>query len=66
MDLAARRKSDPGKLALAARLRKETTLTVKRIAALVHLGTSKSANVRLHSYMHRGNQPDPCQPGLDL
>ena len=55
-DLAARRKSDPRKLALASRLRKETTLTVKRIAALVHLGTSKSANVRLHAWMHQEAQ----------
>ncbi len=30
-DLAAHRKSDPSKLAMAARLRRETTLTVRRI-----------------------------------
>jgi hypothetical protein len=53
-DLATRRKSDPGKLALAARVRRETTLPLKTIAALAHLGTSKSANARLHEWM-RGN-----------
>jgi hypothetical protein len=50
-DLRARRKSDPAKLALAARLRRETTLSLKGIAARVHLGTSKSANTRLHEWM---------------
>ncbi|MDB6064786.1 MAG: hypothetical protein JWR26_994, partial [Pedosphaera sp.] len=42
-ELALRRKSDPAKLAIAERLRRETTLTLKAIAARVHLGTSKSA-----------------------
>jgi len=32
-ELATRRKSDPGKLAMATRLRQETTLTIKAIAA---------------------------------
>jgi hypothetical protein len=50
-DLAARRKSDPGKLAISARLRRETTLPIRRIATRVHLGTSKSANARLHAWM---------------
>ena len=49
--LATRRKSDPGKLAVAARLRQETTLSIKAIARRLHLGTSKSANVRLHEWM---------------
>jgi len=51
-DLAGRHKSDPAKLAIAARLRQETTLSVKTIAARMHLGTSKSANARLHHWMH--------------
>jgi hypothetical protein len=38
---------DPGKLAIAARLRQETTLPLKEIPAPIHLGTSKSANARL-------------------
>ncbi len=41
-------KSDPGKLATAARLRQETTLPLKEIAGRVHLRTSRSANARLH------------------
>jgi hypothetical protein len=55
-DLPARRKSDPEKLALAARLRKETTLSLKQIAARVSLGTSKSANASLHRWM-QSNPP---------
>ena len=50
-DLAVRRKSDPLKLAIAARLRRETTLTLKAIAARVQLGTSKGANTNLHKWM---------------
>ena len=38
-------------MALAARLRRETTLTIKAIAERLHLGTSKSANMRLHGWM---------------
>ena len=50
-DFASRRKSDPGKQAIEARLRKETTLSIKMIAARLQLGTSKSANARLHQWM---------------
>jgi hypothetical protein len=50
-ELAIRRKNDPGKLAMAGRLRPETTLTIKRIAERIHLGSSKSANARLHLWM---------------
>ena len=50
-DLATQRKNAPEKLAIAARLRKETTLTIKEIAARVHLGTSKGANANLHRFM---------------
>ena len=50
-DLATRRKSDPGKLGMGARLRKETTLSLKAIARRVCLGTSRSASVRLHDWM---------------
>ena len=57
-ELSTRRKSDPGKLALAARLRRETTLSLRAIAARVHLGTSKSANARLHQWMNQPAQPD--------
>ena len=50
-DLKRRRKSDPEKLAIAARLRAETTLTIKRIADLTGLGTSKGAHTNLHRWM---------------
>ena len=46
-DLLRHGKSDPAKIAIAARPRQETTLSVKTIAARMHLGTSKSANARL-------------------
>jgi hypothetical protein len=39
--------------ALRARLRQETTLSVKTIAGRIHLGTSKSANARLYRWMHQ-------------
>ncbi|MDA1276669.1 MAG: hypothetical protein O2960_21835 [Verrucomicrobia bacterium] len=52
-DLAIRRKSDPAKLVMGARLRQETTLSIKGIAARLHLGTSKSANTRLHQWMEK-------------
>ena len=55
-ELALRNKSDPAKLAIAGRLRKETTLTVKRIAERLHLGTPKSANALLHRWMRSQTQ----------
>jgi hypothetical protein len=61
-ELAARSKGDPGKLALAARLRRETTLTLRAIAARVHLGTSKSANARLHQWMRKSASPLQLKP----
>ncbi len=50
-DFLWRRKKDPIKLAIAARLRRETTLSLKAVAARLSLGTSKSANSRLHGFM---------------
>ena len=44
-DLALRRKRDPGKMDIGARLRKETTLWIKRIAARLHLGTPANASL---------------------
>jgi putative transposase len=55
-DFATRRKSDPAKLQIAARLRKETTLSIKQIAGCLHLGTPRSASVGLHTVM-RGTAP---------
>jgi hypothetical protein len=57
--LVERRKSDPAKLALAARLRRETTLTVGWIAQRLHLGTRKSAAVKLHRW---GNPKPKVEP----
>jgi len=51
-DLERRHKSDPEKLALAARLRGETTLTMKWIATRLQLGTRNSAHVRLQNRKH--------------
>jgi hypothetical protein len=45
---AARRRSDPGKLAIAARLRCESTLPINWIAARVQIGTANGAKALLH------------------
>ena len=55
-DLASRRKSDPAKLRIAERLRKETTLSIKQVAGRLHPGTPRSASVRLHT-VRRGAAP---------
>jgi putative transposase len=55
-DLIMRRKNDRDKLAIATRLRRETTLSIKIIAARVHLGTSNTANARLHRAMQELGQ----------
>ncbi len=65
-ELAARRKSDPVKLAIAARLRRETTLGLKEIARRVQLGTSKAANSNLHRWMRAQSQQHPAQGQLGL
>jgi REP element-mobilizing transposase RayT len=55
--------SDPGKLALAERLRRETTLTVGWIAQRLPLGTRNSAAVKLHRWGDTGQrvQLDPIK-----
>ena len=53
-DLVRRPKNDPDKLAIAVRLRRESTLTIKAITARVHLGTYNTANARLHRAMKEG------------
>lgn len=63
-DLVTRRKHDPVKLEIAARLRRETTLPLKAIAARVHLGTSKTANAKLHQHMRGALANDPSQAPL--
>jgi hypothetical protein len=46
-----RRRGDPGKTAIAARLRNETTLPIKWIAARVQIGTTKGAKAVLHHFI---------------
>jgi len=65
-DLASRRKNDPAKLAMAVRLRTETTLSIKGIAQLIHLGTSKSANARLRQWVRQAAPPNPTQGQLGV
>ena len=38
-------------MGIAVRLRRETTLPIKDIAAALYLGTSNTANARLHKAM---------------
>jgi REP element-mobilizing transposase RayT len=49
-DLVEKAKTDPQKLALAARLRRETTLTLPCIADRLHMGSWKSLNAKLHRW----------------
>jgi putative transposase len=65
-DLSARRKSDPVKLAIAARLRRETTLCLKEIARRLQLGTSKAAYSNLHRWMRAQGQAHSAQGQLGL
>jgi hypothetical protein len=65
-DLLTRRKSDPEKLEIAARLRRETTLSLKAIAARVPLSTSKAANRSLHAHMRATAAAGGAQPSLGL
>ena len=65
-DLLVRPKNDAVKLEIAARLRRETTLSTKAIAARVHLGSTKAANRSLHSYMRGGAVASAGQGQLGL
>jgi putative transposase len=60
-DLLRRARSDPIKLDLAARLRRETTLSIKAIAAMAQLGSSKAANAKLHQHMRGSATTDQQQ-----
>ena len=46
--LTARCRNDPAKLAIAARLRKETTLTLKEISQRICVGSVNTAETNLH------------------
>jgi len=65
-DLPARRKSDPEKLATAARLRTETILSIPRIAVRLHRSSAKSAKAKRASWMkaksHHSSQ-HPAETG---
>jgi REP-associated tyrosine transposase len=58
-DVVGRPNSHPAKLMLAARLRQETTLSVKQIAQRLHLGTPKGARSSLHKFMNRPQTDGP-------
>jgi REP element-mobilizing transposase RayT len=65
-DLLTQPKTDPAKLKIATRLRRETTLPIKAIAARLHLGTSKSASARLHAVVNGAKLLQPMQPLLGI
>jgi len=48
--LVERAKSNPEKMAMAARLRRETTLTIPLIAKRLNMGSWKSFNAKLHQW----------------
>ena len=58
-ELVARQRNHPAKLALAARLRRETILSVKEIAERLHLGKPKGARSNLHKFMNRAQSGGP-------
>ena len=60
-DLQSQPKNEPGKLAIEARVRRETTLPIKAIAQRIQLGSSKSANARLHATMNTRAATEPAQ-----
>ncbi len=65
-DLVTRRRSDPVKLEMAARLRRETTLSLKAIAKRVQLGSSKAANRLVHGYMRSAGAGGEAQEQLKI
>jgi hypothetical protein len=65
-DLFAWCKNAAVKLEIGARLRRETTLSTKAIAARVHLGSSKAANRSLHRYMRGGGIASTGQGQLGI
>jgi hypothetical protein len=66
-ELCSRPKCDARKVGLAARLRKETTLTVKTIAARLNLGTPRNAAVRLQEWNRKQrSSASPAQAQLGI
>jgi REP element-mobilizing transposase RayT len=66
VDLAGRLKNDPAKLAIAGRVRRETTLSIKWIAARLQLGTAKSARATLHHWMQSHENSAKAKPSAQL
>ncbi len=62
-DLASHRKRDPRKIRIAVRLRQETTLSVKQIAARLHLGTPASASLSLLAAASSARSNTPTSQG---
>ncbi|MCX6884535.1 MAG: hypothetical protein NTX27_05780 [Verrucomicrobia bacterium] len=58
-ELATGQKSHPIKLALAARLRRETTLSVRQIAERMNAGKPGGSRTNPHKFM---NNPQPGGP----
>jgi hypothetical protein len=65
-DLVSRRKRDPRKLKIAVPLRRETTLSVKEIAARLYLGTPGSASVCLLTAMSKAQPGNFTQGRLEI
>lgn len=59
-ELPRRRKADPLKLLVAARLRQETTMTLKWIAGRLAMGTWKYLNGRLHARREELKSKSKC------
>ena len=57
VELKEHAKSRPVKLALAQRLRKETTLTIREIAERLHMGSWKNSNNKLYLAGKAGKTP---------
>jgi len=56
-ELRRRAKSVPEKLALADRLRRETTLTLPQVAERLQMGSWKSLNSKLYRWRRAGAAP---------
>ncbi|MGD1086091.1 MAG: DNA-binding protein, partial [Verrucomicrobiota bacterium] len=58
-DLRQRPKGDAAKVALAARLRKETTPTIGQIAQRLQMGSRNTLNNHLHQWRKTNQAPVP-------
>ena len=65
-ELARRSKSDLDKLEIGARMRRETTLSIKAIAARAGLGSTKAANAKLHQHRQHNRGDAPAQARLGI